>query len=73
MRRLEMPSPSPSAIDQQRVAHGLEIVQRLAHAHHHDVADEARSVPPSLTARYGGKIAEPVARHHHLADDLAGR
>ena len=36
--------PSPSDDDQQRVAHRLEIVERLAHAHHDDVGDEAPAV-----------------------------
>ena len=41
MRRLEMASPSPSCDHGKRVAHRLEIVERLAHPHHHDVGDGA--------------------------------
>ena len=42
MRRLEMREALAVGDDQQRVAHRLEIVERLAHAHHHDVGDEPR-------------------------------
>ena len=33
--------PSPSAMIRMRVAHRLEIIERLAHAHHHDIGDAA--------------------------------
>src|SRR5262249_9549212 len=51
--------------DQKRIAHRLEIVKRLAHAHHHDVGDE-----PALALAVG-PVIETIPRHHHLADDLA--
>src|SRR5262249_28909812 len=73
--------------DQERVAHRLEIVERLAHAHHDDVGDEALAAPalPALAgagargrgtaarARSPQPITETIARDHDLADDLAGR
>ena len=40
MRRLEMREPLAVGDDAMRVAHRLEIVERLAHAHHHDVGDQ---------------------------------
>ena len=40
MRRLEMLEPVAVGDHSERVAHRLEIVERLAHAHHHDVGDE---------------------------------
>ena len=59
--------------DVEAVAHGLEIVQRLAHAHHDDVGDEALFSPSPRRRRRALPIVEPVARQHHLADDLARR
>ena len=55
--------------DVEAVAYRLEIVQRLAHAHHHHVGDEALV---SFAAR-GSPIGKLVARQHDLADDLARR
>ena len=53
--------------DPERRSHVVEIVERLAHAHHDDVAEHAR--------RLGGRrpFAIAVARHHELADDLGRR
>src|SRR5262249_59801991 len=52
--------------DQERVAHRLEIVKRLAHAHHDDVGDEALAAPalPSLAGAgaWGRGIAPPAPR-----------
>ncbi len=76
MRRFDSDSPSPSDRHLQRVAHILEIVERLAHPHHHDVGDAALALGRqalALGALGAEKIAEPVARDHDLADDLAGR
>ena len=53
--------------DQQRVAHRLEIIQRLAHAHHHHIGDEAAAGRGFAV----GPVVEAVARHHDLADDFA--
>src|SRR5262249_950470 len=52
------------------------IVERLAHAHHHDIGDEAPAVgrhdcPFGWTAL--DPVAETVARDEDLPDDLAGR
>ncbi len=41
MRRLEMRDAVAVGDEEQRVAHRLEIVERLAHPHHDDVGDEA--------------------------------
>jgi hypothetical protein len=55
--------------DLHRVAHVLEIVERLAHAHQHDVRQKPGFI---LGARAGFRpFAQIVARHHDLADDLA--
>src|SRR5262245_9669787 len=62
--------------DQERVAHRLEIVERLAHAHHDDVGDEALALRrQAIPARARGSqpITEAIARDHDLPDDLAGR
>src|SRR5262249_24086183 len=62
--------------DAERIAHRLEIVERLPHAHHHDLGDAALTFSRqtgTLGPRHAKKIAEPVARHHHLADDLFRR
>ena len=74
IRRLEMRDALAVRDDQQRVAHGVEIIERLAHAHHHDIGDAAlagrhHAVGRPVAAR---PIAQAVARHHHLADDFAG-
>ena len=53
--------------DQQRIAHRIEIVQGLAHPHHHHIGDEA-----AAGRRFAvGPVIEAIARHHDLADDLA--
>jgi hypothetical protein len=50
----------------------VEIVQRLAHAHHDDIGDEAL-LALAARRRRALPIVEPVARQHDLADDLARR
>src|SRR5256885_8822437 len=54
----------------ERIAHRLEIVERLAHPHHDDVGDEAvalrRQARPARTLG-AGPVAQSVARHHDLA------
>ena len=60
---------------EKRVAHRLEVVERLAHAHHHDVGDEPAAVGRHDGAgrrRLSGPVAEPVAGDQDLTDDLAG-
>src|SRR6478672_1229861 len=72
--------------DQERVAHRLEIVERLAHAHHDDVGDEtlaALTHPLTDSGRRNGNLAsrtrrsqpiiEAIARDHDLPHDFAGR
>src|SRR5262249_4379868 len=49
----------------------FEIVERLAHAHHDDVGDEALAAP--TRTRGPEPIAEAITRDHDLADDLSGR
>ncbi len=73
MRRLREAKAIAVGDNMQRVAHRLEIVQRLAHAHHDDVGDE-----PLLRIGAGGRggtlpVGKPIARQHHLTDDLARR
>ena len=51
--------------DLQRLRDVVVIVERLAHAHQHDVGE----LPVVLGRR---PFAERVARQHHLADDLGG-
>ena len=58
IRRALMPRPSASVAAVERGQHVVEIRQRLAHAHHHDVAE------PLL----GG---EQLLEAEHLLDDLA--
>ena len=69
MRRLESSNPRRRR-RHRAVAHGFEIVERLAHSHHHDVRDQSlfRVAP----ARRALPIVETVAREHDLARDLAG-
>ncbi len=62
----------------ERVADVIEIVQRLAHAHHHDVGQQAAVGSIfGLVLDFGeihlafGPFAQRVARQHDLADDLA--
>ena len=74
MRRRDSAMPSPSVAIGERVRDVVEIVERLAHAHHHDVGDEPALAGASRLSACGvGEIAEPVARHQELADDLLGR
>ena len=55
--------------DQQRIAHRVEIIERLAHPHHDDIGDE-----PAAGRRLAiGPVVEAVARHHDLADDFTRR
>src|SRR4029077_16976127 len=61
--------------NEKRIAHRIEIVERLTHTHHHDIGDAA------FAARYDAigwpyaarPIAQPVACGHHLAHDLSRR
>ena len=57
----------------ERVAHRLEIVERLAHAHHDDIGDEPLLGLGTGRRRRPLPIVEPVARQDDLADDLARR
>ena len=45
IRRREMPMPSPSAMIDSASLDVVEIVERLAHAHEHDVGDEPAAGP----------------------------
>ncbi|AMY70342.1 hypothetical protein AKL17_3109 [Frigidibacter mobilis] len=54
--------------DLHRVAHVLEVVERLAHAHQHDIGHQPRLI---LRRARHWPFAQVVARQHHLADDLA--
>ena len=60
--------------NRDRLAHGVEIVERLAHAHEDDVRHRAhafaRGREPVGRRSSAGKIAEPVARDQNLGDDL---
>ncbi len=61
--------------NQQSLLHGIEIVERFTHAHHHDVADLA------AFGRHDGanrnvavrEIAKPVAAKQKLGEDFLGR
>jgi hypothetical protein len=75
---LDRASPSPSITSFSAVAHIIEIVERLAHAHHHDVGQQR---PVGRIAAFVlvfvkpvhralGPFAQRVARQHDLADDL---
>ena len=54
------------------IAHIIEIVERLAHAHEHHIGDLAFRVRNAALVFGDGArpIAKTVARHHDLADDL---
>ena len=64
----------------QRIADIVEIIQRLAHAHHYDIGQQAavsgilrlalviRQIHAPL-----GPFAQRITRQHHLADDFARR
>ncbi len=62
--------------DQQGLLDLVEIVERLAHAHHHDVGDLAAFAPARVARRARrvavGEVAEPVARHQQLGEDFLG-
>ena len=73
MRRLEMLNPVAVGDNAEPVAHRLEIVERLAHAHHHDVRDQALFLLGAGGRRRALPIVEPIAREHHLAGDLRRR
>ena len=73
MRRLERARPSPSATTARGLAHVVEIVERLAHAHQHDVGDLAVGLPAQAAVLRRCRtrpVADAVARQQHLADDL---
>ena len=55
--------------DLHRVAHIVEIIKRLTHAHQHDVRDQ----PWPLAHAFAGfgPFAKIVARHHDLTNNLA--
>ncbi len=74
MRRFDSDRPSPSEAISSGVAHRLEIVERLAHAHHHDVGDLAalRRHDGALRRLAIGEIAEAVARDQQLREDFLG-
>ena len=65
MRRREMAMPSGSMTMRSARGDVVVVEQRLAHAHQHDVGEQA------LAARRR-PLAVGVARHQDLADDLAG-
>ena len=52
--------------DLHRVAHRVEVVERLAHAHQHDVRDQP------LLVGLASPVGEVVAGDEDLADDLGG-
>ncbi len=55
--------------------HRIEGIERLAHAHEDDVCDEPvafRGQAGADRAVTAGIVAQPVARHQHLRDDLGG-
>ena len=61
--------------DGHGIAHVVEIVERLAHAHQHDVGDLALGVGDQAAVggrRSAGPVADAVARQQDLADDLLG-
>ena len=77
MRRFDSGEPVAVGGDRHRVAHVVEVVERLAHAHQHDVGDLAHRAA-SGTER-GRRPAAPrrasrraIARQQDLADDLLG-
>src|SRR5665811_843897 len=57
------------------VAHVLEIVERLAHAHEHDIGDLAFAAgkPRRVFGDGARPIADTVAGQHDLSDDLVRR
>ena len=68
MRRFDSARPSPSETIGSACLDIVEIVERLAHAHHHDVGDEAALAGTMAPAGVVGigKVAEPVARDQDL-------
>ncbi len=72
MRRLDSQMPSPSEAISSAFLTFVEIVERLAHAHHDDVGDLApfgRDDRP-VGGIAVGEVAEPVARGHQLSEDF---
>ncbi len=70
--------PVPIHHKLERVADVVEIVQRLTHAHHHDVGEQA-SVSSVVSSVFCviepvhhtlGPFSESVTREHHLPDDF---
>ena len=62
--------------NRHRIAHVSEIVERLAHAHQHDVGDLAVAIGNEAAVLGPGRalpVADAVARQQDLADDLLGR
>ncbi len=60
MRRFDSDNPSPSSENSDGVAHGLEIVERLAHSHEDDVGHG----PHAFAERH-----EPVGRRHAAGEN----
>ena len=54
--------------DLHRVAHVVKIVQRLAHAHKHDIGKQPCLI--GVTGAGDGPFVQIIACHHYLADDF---
>ena len=55
--------------DLHRVAHVIKVIQRLAHPHQYDIAEQ----PGFIFGRARHRpFAQIVPRHHHLSHDFAG-
>ena len=75
MRRRERPRPSLSAHHPDGRDHVVRVVERLAHAHEHDVRHEAAAVgrhERAVGRRRAGPVADPVPRDDELRHDLGG-
>ena len=73
MRRFDSDKPGIVGCDFHGVAHVVEIVQRLAHAHQHDIGDFAIGAGQQAAIGWHARtrpIADAVARQHNLADDF---
>jgi hypothetical protein len=55
-----------------RIDHVVEIIERLAHSHEHDVGHEPAAIGRIAVSRSPsvGKVSEPVARDDELGGDL---